>query len=119
MADRHSVSSPATEKMGTRTQTCPRVADLIDYALGQLSGDDRRRIEEHVQHDGCSLCRSWVEKASRFGPEPMPNGSLTPIPASARAALPSVSDQTPIPPSAKFQRQALADLEERLRALEG
>lgn len=116
MADRQTVSLAAA-KTQTGTQTCPRVADLIDYALGQSSGDERRQVEEHLNREDCNLCRGWVEKASRFGPEPMPNGSLTPVPAAASRSLPSVSDPTPIPPSAKFQRQALADLEERLRAL--
>jgi hypothetical protein len=119
MADRRTMSSPAAQTMTGTTQTCPRVADLIDYALGQLGGEERRQIEEHLNHEDCSACRGWVEKASRFGPEPMPNGSMTPVPAAAARALPSVSDPTPIPPSAKFQRQALADLEERLRALGG
>jgi hypothetical protein len=119
MADRRTMSSVAAKTEKIETRTCPRVADLIDYALGQLSGDERRLVEEHLHREDCSACRGWVEKASRFGPEPMPNGSMTPVPAAAARSLPSVSDPTPIPPSAKFQRQALNDLEERLRALGG
>jgi hypothetical protein len=108
-------------KMPVGTDNCPRVADLIDYALGQASSDDRQRVEAHLQNEDCSICRSWVEKAARLRAEPWPNGSLTPTPVALSlpaAASPPVNSPTPIPPSSKFQRQALADLEERLRALE-
>ena len=117
MADRHFVASPASEKAPRETDLCPRVAVLIDYALGQSSGDNRQRVDEHLTHDDCSSCRGWVEKATRFCTEPMPNGSLPATP-SPRASAPSVSDPTPIPTSSKFQRQAFRDLEERLRLLE-
>jgi hypothetical protein len=140
MADRHIVSSPALPKSRVMTDQCPRVAELIDYALGQGSNDDRQRVEAHLKGDDCTVCRSWVEKANGFRAEPNPNqcsphvpgeevvtrgvtntlanGSLTPSPSPVPPSSPSVNDPTPIPPSSKFQRQALRDLEERLRLLE-
>src|SRR5580704_15515583 len=116
MADRHFASSPAKITMRAGTDICPRVADLIDYALGQLSGDDRQRVADHLnQQEECSSCRGWVEKAAQFRAAPMMNGgacgTLTPAPAFCSAPL-SVNDPTPIPPSSRFQRQALLDLEE-------
>jgi hypothetical protein len=120
MSERHFTSAPITMKMPVGTDNCPRVADLIDYALGQANADDRQRVEAHLQTEECNICRSWVEKAARLRAEPWPNGTLTPTPValSAPAASAPINSPTPIPPSSKFQRQVLTDLEERLRALE-
>src|SRR3974390_3553402 len=99
MSERQFASSAAA-KLQTKTSTCPCVADLIDYALGKSGGDERRRIDDHLNQESCSVCRGGGEKAACFRAEPMMmmNGSLTPDSA-ATSALPSASDPTPIPPS--------------------
>jgi hypothetical protein len=78
-----------------KTGACPCVADLLDYAQGTVGGDDRQRIEAHLQATGCAYCRSWIAK-----------GNGDPVPAPAIGA-------------AKWQRQAaFRELEQRLGLLE-
>jgi hypothetical protein len=117
MADPRIESSAASGKAPPTTSSCPRVADLIHYALGQIHGDDRRRVENHLQAGTCSRCQHWFEQAMQFRQEPRPDA---PRISSHLAAPPSSnpSDQTPIPESSRWQRQAFRELEQRLRRLE-
>src|SRR5262249_5169447 len=115
MPDRRSLPPPSA--VGT---SCPPVADLIHYALGQASSDERRCIEGHLHGENCSQCRSWGEKTPRSRGELRPTLlSRSDLPSTLRiASFPSVSDPTPIPPSSKWQRAAFRELEQRLRLLE-
>lgn len=115
MADARSVSPAISGQTSVGTDCCPRVADLITYALGQCGSDDRQRVEAHLKEADCGLCRGWLEKAARFRTDAWPDlAALTPDPLPRS----SPADQTPIPTSSKWQRQAFQDLEERLRLLE-
>jgi hypothetical protein len=91
------------------------VADLIHYALGEAHGEDHRRVEVHLQAGTCPRCEGWLEQAALLRQEPKldvpPTGSLRPVPA-------TTNDPTPIPESARWQKQAFRDLERRLRLLE-
>jgi hypothetical protein len=100
------------------TQTCPPVADLIEFALGRASATLEDQVRNHVLMDNCNSCRSWVEKATlhRTGPAldwQMNIGSLRQF-----SSLPPSSDPTPVPENAKWQRWAFRDLEARLGLLE-
>ena len=90
-----------------KTGECPCVADLIDYAQGQIGNDERRRIETHLKKSKCSHCQSWIAKAILPAGQ---RGSLTPSPDSP---LPKSSSS-----DSKWQHLALRDLEERLRHLD-
>jgi hypothetical protein len=100
-------------------QTCPSVADLIDFALGSIPATLRDQIRNHLLIDNCNCCRSWVEQAAhhRTGPaidwRQMEVGPLQPFTSSSPS-----SDPTPVPENAKWQRQAFRDLETRLRSSE-
>src|SRR5579885_2619851 len=121
MADKRSIPPTAAATPAARTRNCPAVADLIGYALGQLAGEDRRRIEAHLHDGDCKECRGWIEKAVRFRAEPGPNGTgkcATLGPLLALAPCPPAGDQTPVPRSARWQRTAFRDLEQRLRMLD-
>src|SRR5947209_6038659 len=122
MADRRFVSPPPSGHSTLGTSGCPRVADLILYALGQSTSSDRRRIETHLHDMDCGHCRRWIEKAGRFRDEPcpVPNRPLSPDAGPVRCgpALPAPGEQTPMPESPRWQRAAFGDLEERLRVLE-
>lgn len=115
MADARSVSPAISTQTSVGTDACPRVADLITYALGQCAADERQRVESHLQDGNCCQCRGWVEQAMRFRTDAWPD--LAALPARSTTSHPT-NDQTPIPPSSKWQRQAFQDLEERLRALD-
>lgn len=120
MTDRYSAAPPVAEAAPVGSASCPRVADLINYALGQAASDDRQRVEAHLNED-CNHCRGWVEKASRFRTEPWPNATgkdLDPPESLDSPTSCSPSDQTPIPASSIWQKQAFRDLEQRLRLLE-
>ena len=99
---------------------CPRVAELIDYVLGRASPAEIRRVAAHVEGGQCQHCLRWVQQANDFRKEPF----IDPIALRSSSVGPSksprsisVSDPTPIPENAKWQRQAFRDLEQRLRLL--
>jgi hypothetical protein len=95
MASFRSGPPAAGGPLPVKTGACASVAELIDYARGQASPDDRQRIEKHLQNGACGYCQRWIERARTVdGP--------------AAAA-----------PAGKWQRDAaFRDLEERLRKLE-
>jgi hypothetical protein len=101
------------------TQSCPPVADLIDFALGRNSIVVADQVRNHLLIDNCNCCRSWVDQAMlhRTGPAidwmKMNVGPLRPISSSTPS-----SDPTPVPENAKWQRRAFRDLEARLGLLE-
>ncbi len=100
---------------------CPRVAELIDYVLGRASPAEGRRVAAHVEAGNCSQCLRWIQQASDFRKEPFID--LEAIRNSSKISSKSVrsisvSDPTPIPENAKWQRQAFRDLEERLQFLD-
>lgn len=117
MADARSLSPAVSGQTSVGTGTCPRVADLITYALGQCGSDDRQRVEAHLQETQCALCRGWLDKAARFRTDAWPD-MMTPPALQFCSSSPPAADQTPIPPSSKWQRQAFQDLEDRLRLLD-
>ncbi len=120
MAEQQILSPSVRATVGTTT-SCPSVADLINFALGQISSEDRLRVETHLGEASCSCCRSWIDKAAQHRAEPMPGladqDSLV-GPLHNHVSPPPVSDQTPIPPSYKWQQAAFRDLEDRLRKLD-
>jgi hypothetical protein len=121
MADPQIESLTTSKQAPPATPTCPRVADLIHYALGQAHGEDRRRVESHLQAGACSRCQHWFEQAAHFRQEPMLDAArmshrLANLPAAPPPSNPA--DQTPIPESSRWQRQAFRELEQRLRMLE-
>jgi hypothetical protein len=120
MAEPQFVSQPMAGMPAVGTDTCPRVADLIHYALGQGGSEDRRRIEAHLQQSGCPWCRGWIDGAARHRDESLPAnpGLSLGIFAHPPSPPPPVSNPTPIPESAKWQRQAFAELQRRLEMLE-
>src|SRR5262245_26847207 len=120
MADMRSVSSAVSGQISVGTGPCPLVADLITYALGQCGNEERQRVEAHLKETDCSQCRGWLDKAARYRSDAWPAepAALTPAAPLLRSPPASTANQTPIPPSSKWQRQAFQDLEERLRQLE-
>jgi hypothetical protein len=88
------------------------VAELIHYALGQVHGDDRLRVRTHLQAGDCLRCLSWFEQAKTFRPDPWIDDDGEERPRT------SVADPTPIPESARWQRQEFGKLEKLLQALE-
>ncbi|MGE3807063.1 MAG: hypothetical protein AB7K24_20555, partial [Gemmataceae bacterium] len=119
MAEQQILSPAARAKVGTSTG-CPSVADLINFALGQISCEDRHRIETHLHDGDCSCCRGWIEKAAQHRAEPMPRvvHCQDSLELHNHVSPPPVNDQTPIPPSSKWQQAAFRDLEDRLRRLD-
>jgi hypothetical protein len=112
---------PVTDSssLSANATTCPYVADLIEFVVGQSAKDLEEQIRYHLVADNCSSCRSWVDQANRYRDKPpidWSKMSLTAIPL--QSALPSSSDPTPVPENAKWQRQAFRDLERRLALLE-
>jgi anti-sigma factor RsiW len=100
---------------------CPRIAELIDYVLGRASPADCRRVASHLEAGSCSHCARWVEQAGDFRKEPFvdPMALQNFVRSSSRSGRSiSVSDATPVPENAKWQRQAFRDLEERLQLLD-
>ena len=122
MPNRKSESSLRTGPAVPRTAECPRVADLIDYALGLASGENRRQVEAHLQRGECSWCRSWIHRATGFRQEPWLDEEK--LSANPPLAVPNPSpptsflDRTPFPENSKWQRQAFRDLKKRLKLLE-
>jgi hypothetical protein len=103
------------------SEPCPRVAELIDYVLGRAAPADGRRVAAHLETGNCSHCLRWVQQAADFRTEPFVDPAALPsfskTPRKAVRSI-SVSDPTPIPENAKWQRQAFRDLEDRLRLLD-
>jgi hypothetical protein len=102
---------------------CPPVADLIQYALGQASADERRRIETHLRDEDCSPCRSWIEKAGALRTELWPDAKNKPpsspiFAASAAFSPPPATALPPVLDSTRWQQDAFRDLECRLRLLD-
>ncbi|HZU35226.1 MAG TPA: hypothetical protein VFA18_04940 [Gemmataceae bacterium] len=123
MAHRRFVSPPGTGHSITGTTGCPRVADLIQYALGLAGLAERQRVDEHLKRGGCDSCRRWLDNAarhrSRLPADASPQSSfLLDRPRGLPPAPPPTDDPTPLPESAKWQRSAFAELESRLRELE-
>ncbi|GIW82030.1 MAG: hypothetical protein KatS3mg105_3837 [Gemmatales bacterium] len=121
MADRQLVFS---DKM-TETAKCPPVSDLINFGLGRIGASDRKRVEAHLEAQHCDSCLRWIRNASRFQRRENSQNIVARTDIMARTVYPlslerpvSVSDRTPIPPTAQAQRAALDDLAERLRMLE-
>jgi hypothetical protein len=100
------------------TSSCPSVADLIDFALGQTSPPLSGQVRNHLLVDNCNHCRAWIEQAARRRPGPAIDWNQFTIGPLGTSPSPSVPDPTPVPESAKWQRQAIRDLEKRLRLLE-
>ena len=104
----------------TTAQTCPPVADLIDFALGRANAAVGNLVQDHLRIDHCDCCRSWVDRVTQhhsgapFDWKQVDIGPFRHVPSSSPS-----SDPTPVPENAKWQRQAFRDLENRLRALEG
>jgi hypothetical protein len=119
MANSEKESRPAANTSDLTTQTCPPVADLIDFALGRNSAALGDQVRNHLLIDNCNCCRSWVEQAAhhRTGPAidwmQMNIGPLRHFSSSTPS-----SDPTPVPENAKWQRRAFRDLETRLGLLE-
>lgn len=122
MAERRHESSLAPQAKLQGTNECPRLAHLIDYALGKAHRDDQQRVEAHLKNGKCPHCRRWVEAASRLRDQPgLDARKLTAnLSGLANLASPPFSshDRTPIPENFKWQRRAFGDLEKRLQALE-
>jgi hypothetical protein len=124
MADQRSESPPFSELVRVGTDECPRVADLIGFALGHaLEAIDHRRVELHLKDGDCEHCRRWIENAKIHRKEPWPDRDgkgLDPskIFNSPRPVVPPPTDLTPIPPSSRWQRHVFIDLEQRLSFLE-
>jgi hypothetical protein len=105
------------------TGECPRVAELINYALGQASTGECRRVEDHLRQGECEACRRWLDQAGRFrtvpAPEAAPRWRGEPLLAAVvLPRRPAPGEQTPLPESPRWQHQAFSELEERLRLLE-
>jgi len=116
MSESQLPSSPVGEEATVLAGECPAAADLIDFALGNVSRENWQRIDGHLHGTGCPQCRSWIETATRFRCEPQPNPGISlSVPVSP---APPTSDPTPIPESSKWQRKAFRGLERRLRQLE-
>jgi len=77
------------------------VAELIDYARGQIGADDRQRIDSHLRNGHCGYCSSWVERVQALA-------------GSAPANTDPSSNS-----AGKWQRDAaFRDLQQRLQALQ-
>jgi len=97
------------------------VADLIDYALGQITPDERRRIENHLNGANCPQCRGWIEKTARLRGEPWPEGKgpmSSPVHLAAGPSPAPAAARAPAPESSWWQQEAFRELERRLRQLE-
>ncbi len=111
MADPQPPSPTTSGQTVSGVLTCPRVAELIHYALGQIHGDDRQRVRDHLRDGSCGRCHRWFERAKQFRENPW-------IDDAEDRPSPGVSDPTPIPESARWQRQEFARLRRLLEALE-
>ena len=100
MAEPRFASAPEPGPKGAGAGGCPCVADLIQYALGQISGAERQRIDAHQA--SCGWCRGWLAKANRYRAEGLP-GPFNPVlspPAGAvlrSAFLPAAAEAAPAP----------------------
>ena len=93
-----------------RTSSCPPIADLIDFALGQATPEMEAQLRHHLLSADCTFCRQWVDQAVRHRGRPAIDWtkaglSALPLPTSS----PLTSDPTPVPENAKWQRQAFRD----------
>jgi hypothetical protein len=123
MSDQRFVPPTAAEGTVRATGDCPRVAELINYALGRAAAGDCRRVEDHLRRGECEPCRRWLDGAARFRTEPVADAACPPAAAGLRSAValqqrPAPGERTPLPESPRWQRLAFCDLEERLRRLE-
>src|SRR5690242_7072944 len=118
MANRHFIAPPPCGPSALGTGSCPPVADLIHYALGQAPPDDRRLIESHLGAGDCGHCRRWIDLASRYRAEAGPEALKKNLPPAALRSPPAPSDPTPVPHSATWEREALRELEQRLGQVE-
>ena len=104
---------PARRRAGQtpalKAADCPCVADLIDYADGRASLEDRQRIEAHLQDTQCSYCQSWVAKAGAKSAD-------TDNPGHFRSG--AAIERRPATENTAWRREAFADLEQRLKQLE-
>jgi hypothetical protein len=118
MANRKA-SSLSSTMSELKTSTCPQVADLIDFALGQSAPEQEQQFRHHLLAENCSSCRSWVDQVASHRGEPSIDWSkMTWAPLASLSSPPPTSDPTPVPENAKWQRQAFRDLEKRLSMLE-
>ncbi len=102
-----------------KTSTCPQVADLIDFALGQTATEIEQQVRRHLLTENCISCRSWVDQAARHGGNPPIDWTKwTMTPPASLSSPPPTPDPTPVPENAKWQRRAFRDLESRLGLLE-
>lgn len=102
-----------------KTSTCPHVADLIDFSLGQAAPEIEPQIRHHLLAENCSSCRNWVDQAARHrGRSPIDWTKVTLSALALPASSPPTSDPTPVPENAKWQRQAFRALEKQLTMLE-
>ncbi len=102
-----------------KSSSCPHVADLIDFALGQAASDQEQQLRQHLLAENCSSCRSWVEQAAQHrGRPPIDWSKMTVASFTSLSSSPPTSDPTPVPENAKWQRQAFRDLEKRLGLVE-
>ena len=101
------------------TQSCPPVADLIDFALGRNTTALGDQVRNHLLIDNCNCCRSWIDQAMLHRAEPAPDWMQMNIgPLGHFSSSTPSSDPTPVPENAKWQRRAFRDLEARLGLLE-
>jgi anti-sigma factor RsiW len=83
-----------------KVASCPCVADLLDFAEGRASPEDRRVVEAHLASTNCPSCHRWINQAKASA-----------SPSSSAAAIPP----RVIADSPRWQRKAFADLEQRLK----
>lgn len=123
MFERPSIK-PAVPTSASATKSCPSIADLLDFALGET--DHNAQIEAHLNDANCMRCRNWVASVLRTQESLPPdsgsvlrdaqldvNAFVKPPPARTPAA-----DATPFPVNSKVEKQVFADLAARLRLLE-
>lgn len=104
---------------------CPRVVDLILYALGQSDADERRHVETHLRDAQCRDCRRWLDQAGRVRAEQCVSGRWG-LDASAAMRSAAFNTASPWPPArshvpapgAPWQQDAFRDLERRLSLLD-
>lgn len=102
-----------------KTSSCPQVADIIDFALGQATPEMEPQLRHHLLDESCYTCRNWVDQAARHRGRPPFDWTKVSLSAvSLPLSPPTSSDPTPVPENAKWQRQAFRDLEKRLSMLE-
>ncbi len=125
MAEQRYPSPPPSGLPGSGSAGCPPVADLILFALDQVSAPERRRIENHLSSSNCLHCQGWVNRTrqvqaslgAQAGPKPSPS-----FPVDSFAFVPTVltrSGTSRSSASSQWQKKAFQELERRLQELEG